>query len=157
MYIQLGSNLGDRQAYLSKATTLLISKGLKVVSAGSIFETAPWGGIAQPAYLNQMLKVETKESPHDLLEICLQVERVLGRTRERKWDSRSIDIDIIYFNDWIVASSTLDIPHPYRTERNFILRMMVDIDPDFIDPIERCTMKKLAENCEDILDVKLIS
>ena len=156
-FIQLGSNLGDRKSYLSEAVKLLLSNGLSIQTCGGIYETEPWGGIAQPAYLNQMLIVNTTESSQNLLRICLQAEEALGRTRDRKWDSRSIDIDIIYYNNWIVLSEELKIPHPYRLERNFIMKMMLDIAPMHIDPIARKPIKDLAENCKDILEVKLIS
>ena len=144
-------------SYLSKAAKLLEDYGLLIKTYGAIYETAPWGGISQPAYLNQLLIIKTDVTPYELLHICLQAEQALGRTRDRKWDSRSIDIDIIYYNDWLVISGDLKIPHPYRLERNFIMKMLLDIAPSYIDPIKRKTIEVLAENCEDILEVKLIS
>lgn len=131
--------------------------GLELVRLSDIYETAPWGGIDQPAYLNQLLILDTNVTPHELLKICLEVEQSLGRERDRKWDKRTIDIDIIYYNDWVIISEDLKIPHPYRSERNFILKMLVDLDAEFIDPIYRCPIQELADNCSDILEVKLIS
>ncbi len=134
-----------------------MSNGLIIQTYGRLYETEPWGGISQPSYLNQLLIVNTEVSPKKLLSLCLQVEETLGRTRDRKWDSRSIDIDIIYYNNWIVLSDELKIPHPYRLERNFIMKMMLDISPTYVDPIKRRSISELAQNCKDILEVKLIS
>lgn len=134
-----------------------MSKSIDLIDQSGTYETAAWGKEDVPAYYNQILKVTTGLSPHELLKTCLGVEKVLGRTREEKWSSRTIDIDIVYYGNWLVLGPDLKIPHPYRAERKFIMTMMNDFESSLIDPVYQVSVKELNENCKDILEVTLIS
>jgi len=136
---------------------LLIANNIHIIDQGSIYETAAWGNKELPSYLNQLLKVNTDLLPHSLLDTCLDIERILGRTREVKWAIRTLDIDIIYYESWVIMSPELKVPHPYRADRKFITTMLAALEPSLIDPIYRVSMKEMNENCEDILEVSLIS
>lgn len=134
-----------------------MAKGITPIDQSGVYETAAWGNEGVPAYYNQILKVTTDLNPHDLLQTCLSIEKVLGRKREEKWSSRTMDIDIIYYGTWVILGPDLKVPHPYRADRKFITTMLADLDPDLTDPIHRVTMKELNEKCKDILEVTLIS
>ena len=155
IFLLLGSNLGDRHKQLSDAITLLTSVGT-IVKHSSIYETAAWGKTDQPDFLNQVIELETQLAPHDLLTQCLSIEKKLGRERHEKWDARTIDIDIVYFDNKIIDTQDLQIPHSRMTERKFMLTPLVEIAPDFTHPILKKTNAQLLEECEDELDVRRI-
>lgn len=130
-YIALGSNLGDRPANLAAARRGLSElPGTRVVLASAIEETEPLGGREQPPYLNQMLLVETKLSPRDLLLACQAIERTAGRVRAvgDRWASRTLDLDIVRFGDRQVNETGLTIPHPALPERDFWQRELAELD-----------------------------
>jgi 2-amino-4-hydroxy-6-hydroxymethyldihydropteridine diphosphokinase len=119
-YIALGSNLGDRHAYLARAREAIDAiPECRVVAATAIEETTPLGGLAQPPYLNQMLAVETTLEPAVLLARLHDIENEAGRVRSSRWESRTLDLDIVLFDDRVVTSANLVIPHPGLAERPF--------------------------------------
>ena len=127
-YIALGSNLGDRRGYLERARAEIDAiPGCHVIAASPIEETAPLGGLDQPAYLNQMLAVETTLEPADLLVRLHAIEHAAGRTRSAKWDSRTLDLDIVLFDDRTVNTPTLIVPHPRLPERAFWQREIAEV------------------------------
>src|ERR1041385_7937434 len=121
VFLLIGGNLGDRLDNLSRCTDLIRAELGPIIKLSSIYETAPWGKSDQPNYLNQAIQIETKFDPTELLTRCLSIEKQLGRERDQKWGARLIDIDIIYFNDLIMNSQDLIIPHPRMAERKFVL------------------------------------
>jgi 2-amino-4-hydroxy-6-hydroxymethyldihydropteridine diphosphokinase len=126
--VALGSNLGDRAAYLASARTALAGlPGTSIVVASSIEETEPLGGIRQPAYLNQMVLLETELTPRALLEACQAIERAAGRVRGERWASRTIDLDIVQFGDRVVAEPGLSLPHPELPHRAFWQRELAEV------------------------------
>jgi 2-amino-4-hydroxy-6-hydroxymethyldihydropteridine diphosphokinase len=128
VYVALGSNLGDRGAHLAAARTALGAlPGTRVVAASAIEETAPLGGKAQPAYLNQMVLLETSLEPHTLLEACHAIEEAQGRVRTEHWGSRTIDIDIVRFGARRLREPDLIIPHPGLADRDFWQREMAEL------------------------------
>lgn len=128
VFVALGSNLGDRDANLALAREGLAGLPMtRVVAASEIEETAPLGGADQPAYLNQMVLVETRLTPHALLEGCLAIERQAGRTRTDRWASRTLDLDIVQFGNRIIADDRLTVPHPGLAERDFWRREMAEL------------------------------
>ena len=131
MYIALGSNLGDRDAYLRQAREAIAAiPECRVLAASSVEETAPLGGVAQPSYLNQMLAVETTLDPIALLIQLQRIESEAGRTRSDRWASRTLDLDIVLFGDRVVNSGDLIIPHPGLPERPFWQRELAELrDP----------------------------
>jgi 2-amino-4-hydroxy-6-hydroxymethyldihydropteridine diphosphokinase len=126
----LGSNLGDRLANLQAAVNLLAeAPGVRVVRSSRVYETAPVGP-AQPDYLNAVLEVATDLEPHGLLAICVEVERELHRVREERWGPRTIDVDILTFDDRTIDDADLVVPHPRMHERAFVLVPLMELVPD---------------------------
>ena len=127
-YIALGSNLGDRHAYLAGARDAIGAiPECRVVAATAIEETTPLGGLAQPPYLNQMLAVETTLDPAALLVRLHDIENAAGRVRSSRWESRTLDLDIVLFDDRVVNSAALTIPHPGLAERPFWQRELTTL------------------------------
>ena len=128
VYVALGSNLGDRGVHLAAARTALGAlPGTRVVAASAVEETAPLGGRAQPAYLNQMVLLETSLEPRALLEACQAIEQAQGRVRTERWGSRTIDLDIVRFGERRVSEPDLIIPHPGLAQRDFWQREMAEL------------------------------
>ena len=154
-YISLGSNLGDRILFLKEARNFIKSNIGNIIVESKIYETAAWGNTNQPNFLNQILETETKLSPKQLLEACLNIEKKLGRTRVKIWDQRTIDLDILFYDKHIVQHENLTIPHPYMHLRNFILVPMNEIAPDFVHPVLEFSMSQLLEKCPDTLETSV--
>ena len=130
-YIALGSNLGDRAGFLARARERLAAlPGSRIVAASSVEETAPLGGRQQPTYLNQMVLLETSLAPRELMDACLDIERAAGRTREERWGSRTLDIDIVRFGNRTVDEQGLKIPHPGLGAREFWIREIDEIEKE---------------------------
>lgn len=130
-FLGLGSNLGDRLANLQRAVDALgLEQGVRVAASSRVWETAPVGGPPQPAYLNAVLRVETDRGPHDLLDVGRKVERALGRIRNERWGPRTIDVDILLYDDEVVNATDLTIPHPRLTERAFVVLPLLELEPD---------------------------
>jgi 2-amino-4-hydroxy-6-hydroxymethyldihydropteridine diphosphokinase len=129
-YIALGSNLGDRARHLEAARdALAVLPHTRVVAASAVEETLPLGGMDQPAYLNQMILLETGLDPHALLSACQAIERSEGRVREEQWGPRTLDLDIVRYGDRRVAEPDLIIPHPELPKRAFWLRELAELQP----------------------------
>jgi len=130
-YIALGSNVGDRHAYLARARAALstLSRTL-IVGESSIEETAPLGPIAQGPYLNQMVAVETALSPHELLAELQAIEAREGRVRAERWGPRTLDLDLLLYGGETIDEPGLEVPHPRLAERAFVLEPLLELDPD---------------------------
>lgn len=127
-YIALGSNIEDRFTYLTNAINELNKhEKIKVVNISSIYETDPVGYTEQSPFLNMVVSVMTTLNPHDLLAECLHIEFVLGRKREIKWGPRTVDLDILLYNQENMETDTLIIPHPRMHERAFVLIPLLEI------------------------------
>jgi 2-amino-4-hydroxy-6-hydroxymethyldihydropteridine diphosphokinase len=130
-YLGLGSNLGDKRAMLTGALARLdATPGIRVTARSRFYRTPPWGDTNQDWFLNAAAALDTTLSPADLLAACLQVERQLGRVRERKWGPRSIDIDVLAYGQEAVDDPDLVLPHPFVLQRAFVLKPLADIAPD---------------------------
>ncbi len=151
VYLALGTNLGDRPVNL-RAAIKVISPEIKVIVESKIYETPPWGYESQPAFLNMAVKCETNLEPGSLLKRLKQLEVQLGREQSFHWGPRLIDIDILFYDDLILESESLIIPHPRLQERAFVLVPLADIAPDFIHPVLKKTIKELLAgvNIDDI-------
>jgi 2-amino-4-hydroxy-6-hydroxymethyldihydropteridine diphosphokinase len=155
-FLLLGSNLGDRKKNLLIARNAIeISVG-PVLKASSIYQTEAWGKTDQPAFLNQALKVHTNLSPEQVLEGILKIEQQMGRTRDVHWGERIMDIDILLYENGVVSSSSLTIPHPELQNRRFALEPLAEIAGDEIHPILRVAVTELLKRCSDALDVRRI-
>jgi 2-amino-4-hydroxy-6-hydroxymethyldihydropteridine diphosphokinase len=155
--ILLGSNLGDRKHLLKEAAEQLSLHVGGIIKYSSYYETKAWGNEDQPDFLNQVLVCETRHKPIDVLKSCLSVEKNLGRDRKEKWGSRTIDIDILYFEQEIIATPELKIPHPFLHERRFTLVPLCEVLPDFIHPVFNFSTKQLLEQCRDLLEVSKLN
>lgn len=156
IYILLGANLGDPISQLDQANQLLNSKVGKIIATSSIYESEAWGVEDQPVFYNQVLCIETLLQPTACLHICQEIELQLGRIREKKWGARIIDIDILYFNNDIIDTETLQVPHPYIHLRNFTLVPLVEIAPDYMHAKFNKTNAQLLLDTADNLNVKKI-
>ncbi|EHI69882.1 2-amino-4-hydroxy-6-hydroxymethyldihydropteridine diphosphokinase [Streptococcus ictaluri] len=135
VYLSLGANMGDREAYFKKAIQELSQiRETELIKQSSLYETAAWGKEDQADFLNMACQLETSLSPDALLEATQAIERDLGRVRHEKWGPRTIDIDILLFGDRIEQIESLTIPHPYMTQRSFVLIPLLEINPKLTLP-----------------------
>ncbi len=132
-YLGLGSNLGDKRAMLREALRRLDeTDGVRVAARSGFYRTPPWGKTDQDWFLNAAAAVETDLPPHELLAVCLDVERAIGRVRDEKWGPRLIDIDLLTYDGRELADETLILPHPHLTQRAFVLVPLAEIAPDLM-------------------------
>lgn len=155
VYISLGSNLGEREKNIKEAIRLIVSeasllptkeskKKINIVKISSIYETEPIGFTEQNWFLNAVIEIETTLSPQELLVVLQQVESKLGKKIERKWGPRTIDLDILLYDDIILDSPDLQIPHKLMHERAFVLIPLVQIAPNIKHPVLNKTIKELV-------------
>lgn len=156
IYLISGSNLGDKLTMLAAAKKLVSQKAGLVLRTSHIYKTAAWGIEDQPEFYNQVLEIDTKLNPVELLKTLLDIERQLGRQRKQKWQERIIDIDILYYNDIILNSMELSIPHPFIQSRRFVLEPMAEIAPTFIHPVSGLSQVELLKTCIDPLIVEIL-
>ncbi|MBI3501226.1 MAG: 2-amino-4-hydroxy-6-hydroxymethyldihydropteridine diphosphokinase [Bacteroidetes bacterium] len=155
-YLLLGSNLGERENYLLDAKAQVKKNIGKIISESSLYNTAAWGKESQNDFLNQVISVETNLPAEKLLEAILSIEKKMGRERNKKWEARIIDIDILFFNDEIIRTKNLTVPHPHLHERRFALVPLAEIAADFIHPVLKKSIKSLLRECKDNLEVKIL-
>ena len=149
VFLLLGANLGEREATLKQAVQLISERIASVTSQSKFYETAPWGVIDQPVFINQVIQIQTELSPKKVLEQTLKIEKQLGRERRLRWGARVIDIDFLCYADFILEDSDLHLPHPRLHERRFTLVPLVEIAPDFVHPVLKKTNRELLEKCTD--------
>lgn len=131
---------------------------IKVVKPSSVYNTAPWGvDTKQNDYYNQVLEVQTSLYPFGLLNLLKEIEIDLGRTQKGDYQPRTADIDILLFNDWIIQSENLKIPHPEYKNRLFVLIPLREIAPDTKDPITKFNIEEMIHQCSDINKVIKLS
>ncbi|HEY3376366.1 MAG TPA: 2-amino-4-hydroxy-6-hydroxymethyldihydropteridine diphosphokinase [Armatimonadota bacterium] len=131
VYLSLGSNLGDRDAYLREAVARLSTlPETRVLATSARYETPPWGKIDQPSFLNMAVIIATGLSPEDLLTATQAIENALGRQRGEHWGPRTVDIDLLLYEGERRDTATLRLPHPYLTQRRFVLEPLAEIAPE---------------------------
>jgi len=157
MYLHLGSNVGDRLGNLLKAKFLIQKKIGHIQSLSEVYETEAWGKTNQASFYNQAIHVLTRMTAYEVLDTIHDIENILGRKRNEYWGPRTIDIDILFFENEVVNSKNLTLPHPRLQERNFVLVPLSDIAADFIHPILDKSITELRKLCADTLQVKLMS
>jgi len=144
VYLSLGSNLGNRAANLHVAIDRLGRVG-KVAAVSSFYETEPVEVTDQPWFLNCAVKLETEKMPKQLLAALLEIERQMGRRRNRKKGPRVIDLDILLFGSSVIQTKSLTVPHPAMHERRFVLEPLAEIAPDVRHPVLRQTIRALRD------------
>jgi len=157
LYLGTGGNLGNKQANFDKVYTH-IQNGLGTIWKGSqIYETRPWGFESDDLFWNQVLLVETLYSPFEILERIAKTEAAFGRERTAKgYASREMDIDILYFDELILETDNLTIPHPQIAKRLFVLVPLAEIASDFIHPVLKLTSVEMLAVCDDKSEVRKV-
>ena len=125
--LALGTNIEPREQYLKDALAKIEENNLKIILESSIYETPAWGGVADPNFLNMCIEVETSLGAYELLDTIQKIELELGRVRKEHWGNRTIDIDIITFDDLVFNDNRLIVPHKYIHDRNFVLAPLVEM------------------------------
>lgn len=146
-YLALGTNLGDRLENLRRALAELPA-GVRVLRASAVYETLPWGITDQPLFLNMVVEVQTTLAPLVLLHELKALERRLGRREGVRYGPRLIDLDILIYNDWVVETPDLTIPHPRMAERAFVLVPLSDLAPEGRHPVLSMTFSALRDRLD---------
>ncbi|HFI0393740.1 TPA: 2-amino-4-hydroxy-6-hydroxymethyldihydropteridine diphosphokinase [Streptococcus suis] len=157
-YLSIGGNMGDRQAYLEAALDKLDSHpNCQLGLVSPIYETPAWGKTDQADFLNLACQVETDLSAQDFLAVCQEIELDLDRVRIEKWGQRTIDLDIIFWDEHVIEEENLIVPHPYAHERAFVLLPLADIAADYRHPGLGQRVEELVRYLGDTSDIKKIS
>jgi 2-amino-4-hydroxy-6-hydroxymethyldihydropteridine diphosphokinase len=155
-FLLLGTNQGNRALNLAEAKSKISRELGTIITTSSIYKTAAWGLENQPEFYNEVIIVETGKDAFETLSLVLNIEHQLGRVRSEKWGPRIIDIDILFFNDSIIDSPTLKIPHPEIQHRMFTLKPLVEVAQNFIHPTLHKSLQQVMEECLDTLPVNKI-
>ena len=166
VFLSLGSNRGDRMEALRKAERLIAERIGTVTGRSPVVESRPWGFTDETLFLNNVLEVFTSLSPHEILQIAGEIEKEMGRERKvpeydesgkRVYSSRIMDIDILFYNDVILESKELTLPHPAMAIRRFVLAPFSMFRPGYLHPVLQKTMRELLDECPDKSEVRVIS
>ena len=149
MYIQLGSNVGERHSYI-KESLLQIEKILgTIICESKTYESSPWGVTEQRNFLNKVISVKSDFSAKDALKTLQNIENNLGRKRSEKWGERTIDLDILFYNNQTINTKELTIPHPHIQDRKFVLIPFAEMNGKFIHPTLKKDIFALLKECKD--------
>jgi 2-amino-4-hydroxy-6-hydroxymethyldihydropteridine diphosphokinase len=157
VYLLTGGNMGNRTANLQAAIDLVSERVGTVAATSSVYETKAWGNAEQPDFLNQVLVIDTALLAQDLMKQLMKIEQEMGRMRHEKYGPRQIDIDILFYNDAIIKTTDLTIPHPRLHLRNFTLEPLFELAPHLIHPVLGKTIAQLFATSPDTLNVKKFS
>ena len=150
VYLGLGSNVRDRVGNLKKAVDeLKQTKEIHITKLSSIYKSEPVDYKNQPWFFNAVIEAYSDLNPHDLLKLVKRIEKIIGRSETFKWGPRIIDIDILCFENKIIQTSTLIIPHPQMYKRKFVLIPLAEIAPFYIHPVKKISVGQMIKNCPD--------
>ena len=156
-YLLTGGNTGDRKHYLKQAIDLIEESCGKIRKQSALYETEAWGKNDQPSFLNQALLLHTSMNAPELMQQLLAVEEKMGRRRGEKYGPRIIDIDVLLYNDAILESSIITVPHPEMANRRFALTPLAEIAAGIMHPLLKKSIRELLKVCPDQLAVRIIS
>ncbi|MCL4364633.1 2-amino-4-hydroxy-6-hydroxymethyldihydropteridine diphosphokinase [Patescibacteria group bacterium] len=145
VFLALGANVGDTKSNIEKATALIGQK-LSGVKTAPIYKTKPWGYTKQPYFLNTALSGKTDLTPEELLDFVKDVEKKVGRRKRIRWGPREIDVDLIFYGETVSQSKRLTIPHRDAWRRDFVLKPIVDLEPNLVHPLLKKPITKLLED-----------
>lgn len=151
-YLLFGSNQGDKKKLLDEACRLIEARCGMLVERSSDYLSEPWGFKAEEWFLNALLVVETELAPDDLMERLMEIENELGRVRDphvKGYQSRTVDLDILYYGDRVIHTEKVIAPHPRLHLRRFALMPLCELVPDFLHPIFNRSQQQLLEKCSD--------
>jgi 2-amino-4-hydroxy-6-hydroxymethyldihydropteridine diphosphokinase len=148
-FIGSGSNLGQREEQLRQALQWIRDEIGEVVRESSLYQTSPWGGIDQPDYLNQVWQIRTRLDPFRLMSALLELEKRANRERIQRWGARTLDLDLLSYDDYRIRTDFLTLPHPRIQDRNFVLVPFAEIAPEWEHPVFERTIRYLAEHSPD--------
>ncbi len=150
VFLGTGGNIGNKHDNFDKVYTFIKNELGTIVKSSAVYETPPWGFEATEKFWNTVLIIETELSATELLSKINNIENRFGRTRDGvNYKSREMDIDILYFNDEIINTENLTIPHPLLHKRLFVLVPLAEIAPKFVHPVLKLTSFEMLNNCED--------
>lgn len=143
-YLGIGSNMGDKGAYIEKALASLINnKKIRNVKCSDLIVTSPYGGVEQDDFLNGAIYLETLLTPMELLDYLHELEQEAGRERKVHWGPRTLDLDVLLYEDYVSDEPALTVPHPDMENREFVLRPMAELSPYEVHPVFHKSMKQL--------------
>ncbi len=155
LFLLLGGNIGDKKQLFMDALQRIQKELGEILKISSIYETEPWGFQSDDLFWNLAIEIETKLEPEKVLDTTQRIEKELGRVRKtNQYESRPMDIDIMFYDDLILDTEKLVIPHPRITERRFVLEPLAELTPDYIHPVLQLKVEELLKRCEDNLLVK---
>lgn len=155
IFLSLGSNLGNRMDNIESARRILLQSVGQLVVSSPVYESEPWGFKSDHWFLNQVVKMKTMLQPFPLMEKMLEIEEQIGRERkEEGYTDRLIDLDILFYDDFVINGKVLTLPHPGVADRMFILKPLREIAPDMEHPLLKSSVKKLLKKCKDKGKVK---
>lgn len=153
-----GGNIGEIRSSFTKAENKLAENDCVIVKSSSVYSTQAWGIEEQPDFLNKAVEITTLHSPWELLALCLEIERSQGRIRSGKYAARTLDIDILFYDNWVFHSPTLSLPHPGIEKRKFVLDPLSELAGEkFRHPLSGLSVETLLERCADILRVEKLA
>jgi len=152
VYLSLGSNKGDRIGFVQQAASLLgMDEGITIVRTSAFYETEPWNMNTKNWFVNAVVEIKTKYAPKELLTICQDIEKKLGREHKQgnDYEDRTIDIDILFYNNDVINEEGLTIPHKYVHLRAFTLVPMMELNADFVHPILHKSIVEMHSDLEN--------